>query len=173
MCQQRKSCGGHGTLPLRRGSSLFSRMSLASVPSSMRSSLVMTPMVLRPAAPTEPRHTRCRGRTDCRDGCVSVLNTKHSCVWSFSCSSRSLFSNPLLPQPGGFQWDEAGSWKTTHPSGNFLFNGENINSCLTKNAFQFMSLFLKHAHSGDYTFKFSSQLLHTTWMLTFFLYYII
>lgn len=34
--------------PLLKGSSLFSRMSLASVPSSIRSSLVMTPMVRRP-----------------------------------------------------------------------------------------------------------------------------
>lgn len=36
------------SIPLRSGSSLFSRMSLASVPSSIRSSLVITPMVLRP-----------------------------------------------------------------------------------------------------------------------------
>lgn len=36
------------TAPLLKGSSLFSRMSLASVPSSIRSSLVMTPMVRRP-----------------------------------------------------------------------------------------------------------------------------
>lgn len=34
--------------PLLSGSSLFSRMSLASVPSSIRSSLVITPMVLKP-----------------------------------------------------------------------------------------------------------------------------
>ncbi len=42
-------------LPLRSGSSLFSRMSLASVPSSIRSSLVITPMVLRP----EHTHSQC------------------------------------------------------------------------------------------------------------------
>lgn len=34
--------------PLRRGSSLFSKTSRASVPSSIRSSLVITPIVLRP-----------------------------------------------------------------------------------------------------------------------------
>lgn len=38
----------NASLPLRSGSNLFSRMSLASVPSSIRSSLVITPMVLRP-----------------------------------------------------------------------------------------------------------------------------
>lgn len=51
---QRKSATGYNTLPLRRGSSLFSRTSLASVPSSIRSSLVMTPMVLRPVSQTNP-----------------------------------------------------------------------------------------------------------------------
>lgn len=35
-------------IPLRSGNNLFSRMSLASVPSSIKSSLVITPMVLRP-----------------------------------------------------------------------------------------------------------------------------
>lgn len=34
--------------PLRSGSSLFSRTSRASVPSSIKSSLVITPIVLRP-----------------------------------------------------------------------------------------------------------------------------
>lgn len=38
---------GH-SVPLRKGSTLFSRTSLASVPSSIKSSLVMTPMVLWP-----------------------------------------------------------------------------------------------------------------------------
>ena len=51
---QRKSHIGHSTLPLRSGSSLFSRTSRASVPSSIRSSLVMTPMVLRPTSQTNP-----------------------------------------------------------------------------------------------------------------------
>lgn len=37
-----------GSIPLRRGSNLFSSTSRASVPSSMRSSLVMTPMVRWP-----------------------------------------------------------------------------------------------------------------------------
>lgn len=36
--------------PLLRGSSLFSRISLASVPSSIRSNLVITPMVLKPTS---------------------------------------------------------------------------------------------------------------------------
>jgi hypothetical protein len=35
-------------VPLLKGSNLFSKTSLASVPSSIRSSLVMTPMVRRP-----------------------------------------------------------------------------------------------------------------------------
>lgn len=38
----------HPSPPLLKGSSLFSRTSLASVPSSIRSSFVMTPMVRRP-----------------------------------------------------------------------------------------------------------------------------
>lgn len=37
-----------GNIPLRRGSNLFSNTSRASVPSSIRSSLVMTPMVRWP-----------------------------------------------------------------------------------------------------------------------------
>lgn len=39
--------------PLLSGSSLFSKMSLASVPSSIRSSLVITPMVLKPDPVTQ------------------------------------------------------------------------------------------------------------------------
>lgn len=45
-----------GYKPLLNGSSLFSRISLASVPSSMRSSFVMTPMVRRPAHIYEEQH---------------------------------------------------------------------------------------------------------------------
>lgn len=40
-------------IPLRKGSSLFSSTSLASVPSSIRSSLVMTPIVRKPEAATQ------------------------------------------------------------------------------------------------------------------------
>lgn len=46
----------HRSSPLRRGSSLFSRMSLASVPSSIRSSLVITPMVLIPTGGKHSPH---------------------------------------------------------------------------------------------------------------------
>lgn len=42
-----RDCSEH-SIPLRKGSTLFSRTSLASVPSSIKSSLVMTPMVLWP-----------------------------------------------------------------------------------------------------------------------------
>src|SRR4029434_701471 len=43
--------------PLRSGRSLFSRISRASVPSSIRSSLVITPMVLRPTHSHTHTHT--------------------------------------------------------------------------------------------------------------------
>src|SRR4029434_10842445 len=43
--------------PLRSGRSLFSRISRASVPSSIRSSLVITPMVLRPTHTHTHTHT--------------------------------------------------------------------------------------------------------------------
>lgn len=43
-----KNVGTWTFSPLRRGSSLFSRISLASVPSSIKSNFVITPMVLRP-----------------------------------------------------------------------------------------------------------------------------
>lgn len=48
--KERKEIMGkaQGNLPLRRGSNLFSNTSRASVPSSIRSSLVMTPMVRWP-----------------------------------------------------------------------------------------------------------------------------
>lgn len=52
--KQRKEIMGkaRGNLPLRRGSNLFSNTSRASVPSSIRSSLVMTPMVRWPMEKT-------------------------------------------------------------------------------------------------------------------------
>ena len=42
-------------LPLLNGSSLFSRISLASVPSSIKSNFVMTPMVRRPDDPKKKK----------------------------------------------------------------------------------------------------------------------
>lgn len=50
VCPAAPPCGPcpRPAAPLLKGRSLFSRTSLASVPSSIRSSLVMTPMVRRP-----------------------------------------------------------------------------------------------------------------------------
>lgn len=93
-----KSCIGHSTLPLRSGSSLFSRTSLASVPSSMRSSLVMTPMVLRPAPQTNHTLHNLQRPTSFRDIYVSMLIAKHSFSGSFPVPPHLiLFSNPQLP----------------------------------------------------------------------------
>lgn len=60
--RRREDISSEGTVrkhkPLRSGSSLFSRTSRASVPSSIRSSLVITPMVLRPTAGPRTEHVR-------------------------------------------------------------------------------------------------------------------
>ena len=73
-------------IPLRKGSSLFSSTSLASVPSSIRSSLVMTPIVRKPEAAAQTSN-RLTSRTSNRSiafhrthqkearGCVTKTTT--------------------------------------------------------------------------------------------------
>lgn len=76
--------------PLRSGSSLFSRMSRASVPSSIRSSLVITPIVRRP-------------KEKCVTGNTDVLIFTHGWGRGFR-----VYTDSLMKQ---FSWFNLNKWR--------------------------------------------------------------
>lgn len=83
--------------PLLSGSSLFSRISFASVPSSIRSSLVITPMVLKPVV---------------SHGTENNINTnmqKQNSITNWNCSGATK-KNPDLMMSFGCLWSQI-RWK--------------------------------------------------------------